>query len=153
MKLKTIVFVLIGLLLGGVLAYLSFKGTTSIDDLGENLVTDIDQVSQSDEVRDGAQDNESVVAGDIVMLHNGSGPMCLQAVSFFEKNGVKYTEHLTTDEDFYEVYNQYKEEFGNSSEGVSGTFGYYPVIIAGERAFSGFDESIESELIEILGIK
>jgi hypothetical protein len=68
--------------------------------------------------------------------------MCLEAIDFFEENDMEYIEYLTTDEDFQDKLNLYMEEYDNQSEGISTSFGYYPMIFFKDKAFSGFNESI-----------
>lgn len=87
---------------------------------------------------------------EVIMFHNGTGPMCLDAIEFFESNDIKYTEHLTSDPDFSVQLEIYMAKFNGESEGFSGDFGYYPMIFAGDRAFSGFDDVVERDLMEIL---
>jgi hypothetical protein len=85
----------------------------------------------------------------VVMFHNGTGPMCLEAIDFFEENNIKYTEHLTTDSDFNTLLNEYKDKVDGVSEGVSTYFGYYPMIFIGDKAYSGFNEEIGAEILEV----
>jgi glutaredoxin len=80
------------------------------------------------------------------MFHNGSGPMCLEAIDFLEENDIEYTEYLTTDENFEERLEEYKEEYGETSEGVSNSYGYYPMIFYKGRSFSGFNDEIATIL-------
>jgi hypothetical protein len=86
--------------------------------------------------------NSNIDKNELVMFHNGSGPMCLEAIDFFEENDMEYIEYLTTDEDFQDKLNLYMEEYDNQSEGISTSFGYYPMIFFKDKAFSGFNESI-----------
>lgn len=85
----------------------------------------------------------------IVIFHNGTGPMCLDLLAFLKKNKIDYEEHLNTDTDFVSQLNSYKK--GNS-EGVSDSYGYYPIIFIGDKAFSGFNKEIEGSIREILEI-
>lgn len=50
--------------------------------------------------------NETVAPNEysLVIFHNETGPMCVEAIEFFNENDIKFTEHLTTDEDFQENY-------------------------------------------------
>lgn len=81
----------------------------------------------------------------LVIFHNGSGPMCIEALEFLEQNGIAYEEHLTADEDFSEKLTTYKSPI-TASEGVSTSYGYYPYIFVGGKAFSGFDDEIGEEI-------
>lgn len=85
----------------------------------------------------------------IVIFHNGTGPMCLDLLAFLKENNIDYEEHLNTDTDFVSQLNSYKK--GNS-EGVSDSYGYYPIIFIGDKAFSGFNEEIEGSIRRILEI-
>ncbi|MGI6423641.1 MAG: polysaccharide deacetylase family protein [Candidatus Dojkabacteria bacterium] len=85
----------------------------------------------------------------IVIFHNGIGAMCLDALNFLEEKGYEYVEYKVGDEEFVSKFTEYREGF-TSSEGVSEEFAYYPIIFAGDRAFSGFNTLIEQSLIEIM---
>jgi hypothetical protein len=84
-----------------------------------------------------------------VVFHNNKGEMCLEMIEYFKENNYEFTEHLTTDEDFSEKLNQYKNKF-NQSEGVSDSFGYYPMIFINDQAFSGFNFEIADKLKQII---
>lgn len=86
---------------------------------------------------------------EIVMFHNGTGPMCTEAEKFFQENNIKYTEYLTTDDDFYEKLDERKAEC-EKSEGVSESFGYYPMIFVSGRCFSGFNEEVENAISSLV---
>jgi hypothetical protein len=75
--------------------------------------------------------------------------MCLEALQFFEQNNIEYIEYLTTDEDFNDKLELYVEEYNNVSEGVSTSFGYYPMIFFKDRAFSGFNSEIGDILLSM----
>ncbi len=85
----------------------------------------------------------------VVVFHNGTGPMCLEMEEFFKENNIEYEEHLTTDTDFGTQLNAYKGSI-SKSEGVSESFGYYPIIFIGEKAYSGFSEEIGEEILKML---
>ena len=87
----------------------------------------------------------------VIMFHNDAGPMCVEALEFFEEHGIPVEEHLTTDEDFSFELDEYREEFNGVSEGVSNSFEYYPMIFIGGRAFSGFDSEVGQEILELSG--
>jgi hypothetical protein len=88
----------------------------------------------------------------VVVFHNGMGSMCLEMLDFFDEYDIKYEEHLVNDTDFGSQLNSHKINNSNS-EGVSDTYGYYPIIFIEGRAFSGFNTQIENELKTILDIK
>lgn len=98
------------------------------------------------ELRESQNDNDSAV----IIFHNGSGPMCLEALEFFSQEGIEYEEYLTTQEGFNQKLREYKNKFDGESTGVSDNFGYYPIIIVDDRAYSGFDEDVEQQLLEDL---
>lgn len=86
----------------------------------------------------------------VVVFHNGSGNMCLDLLAFFKEYDIEYEEHKTTDTDFISQLNSYKK---GKSEGVSDSYGYYPIIFIGDRAFSGFNKEIGDEIKKTLEIK
>ena len=92
-------------------------------------------------------DSQVDASNKIVMFHNGKGPMCLEAVDFLKTINYPAEQILDTDESFSDKLNKLKEGF-TQSEGVSESFGYYPIIFIKDRAFSGFDEEIKSEILK-----
>lgn len=93
---------------------------------------------------------EKKIAGagnKLIMFHNGNGSMCLEALEFLKTIDYPTEQFLDTQNDFDEKLDQLRTGF-NQSEGVSESFGYYPIIFIKERAFSGFNEEIKSEIIE-----
>jgi hypothetical protein len=73
--------------------------------------------------------------------------MCIDAIEFFEENSIEYVEYLTTDEDFNEKLDSYMDKYGNVSEGVSTSYGYYPIIFYKDKVFSGFNEEIGNAIL------
>ena len=96
---------------------------------------------------DSGEGEETTVGDKIMMFHNGQGPMCLDALDFIETIDYPVEEYLNYEEGFDEELNGLKTEFGQS-EGVSQSFGYYPIIFIRDRAFSGFSEEIKSEILK-----
>lgn len=88
----------------------------------------------------------------LVVFHNNSGSMCLEALDFFERNNIKYVEYLNTDSDYTSAISAYKSKVP-TSEGVSNSFGYYPMIFIGEKAYSGFNEEVGEEILDILNFE
>ncbi len=88
---------------------------------------------------------------ELTIFHNNQGPMCLELLDFLKENDIEYEEHLTTDMDFGSQLNAHKVN-NSESEGVSTTYGYYPIIFVDGRAFSGFDNSVEKELRDVLNL-
>jgi hypothetical protein len=106
-------------------------------------------VIETSEDTDDTSESSNIEEEELVMFHNGTGPMCIDAIEFFEENDIDYTEYLTTEEDFGEKLEEYKGEYGYSSEGVSTSFGYYPMIFYKGRAFSGFNDTIGEEILSL----
>ncbi len=77
----------------------------------------------------------------LLMFHNGEGPMCREAVEFVSALDFPVEEHLLGEPDFLEQLLQHMAGFPES-EGISDDFGLFPVIFIGDRAFSGFDDSV-----------
>lgn len=116
------------------------------------------QTAQSvDEASDTAEQNpqdETNVQDEpseevLVIFHNATGPMSIEALEFLDTIEIKVEQHQTTDEDFQESLNASKADF-TSSEGVSDSFGYYPIIFIEDRAFSGFNDEIKQEILDII---
>lgn len=102
------------------------------------------------ELSENETEQSNIVEEDkLVMFHNGSGTMCVEAVQFFEENDIEYVEYLNTEEDFNSKLESYKEVYGNVSEGVSTSYGYYPMIFYKGRAFSGFNEGVGESLLNL----
>ena len=85
------------------------------------------------------------VGNKIIMFHNGRGPMCLDALEWIDSIDYPVEQYLDYEEGFRENLNDLIAEFGQS-EGVSNSFGYYPIIFIKDRAFSGFNDNIKNEL-------
>lgn len=85
------------------------------------------------------------VGNRIVFFHNNTGPMCLSFLGFLETIDYPTEEHLITDPGFWDELNELETEFG-SSEGVSQTFGYFPIIFMQDKAYSGFNSVVEEAI-------
>ncbi len=94
-----------------------------------------------------AEVEEEALESRLMMFHNGKGPMCLEALEFLSTIDYPMEEHLDSEADFYDQLNEFRAKFGQS-EGVSESFGYYPIIFIKNRAFSGFNEEIKSEILK-----
>ena len=81
----------------------------------------------------------------IVVFHNAKGPMCLDFMEFIEGVNYPVEQHLVGEEDFDRTFTEYKRKF-HASEGLSPSFGYYPMIFINDRVFSGFDDAIRDEI-------
>lgn len=104
----------------------------AVEDIIERVSTDVT-----------LEDNE------IVIFHNGTGPMCIEALEYFDNMGYEYTEYLNSEEDFYTILDSYQSNF-EESEGISQTFGFYPIIFVEDRAFSGFDDEVKDEIDKLM---
>jgi glutaredoxin len=96
-----------------------------------------------------SENSESLENSELVIFSNGTGSMCIEAEEYFDENGVEYTLHLTTEEDFNGKLEEYRSGH-SSSEGVSNSFGYYPFIFIEGKAYSGFNEEIGEEIMDLL---
>ena len=133
-------------LLVGFMVYYARHNTITAP--SEEVANSISEEGEFTENQQESENNGSETR--VVMFHNGTGPMCIDAIDFFKKEGIEYEEHLTTDSDFSELLSTYESQFNGESEGVSTSFGYYPIIFVRDRAFSGFDEEIGAEIMSLL---
>ncbi|MGD2108036.1 MAG: hypothetical protein PVI86_01465 [Phycisphaerae bacterium] len=90
----------------------------------------------------------------LVMFHNNSGPMCLDALDWLASMQLEYPtlivdEHLTYETGEADMLTQLEADFA-TSEGVSVHFEYLPIIFVRERAFSGFNDEVADSLRELL---
>jgi hypothetical protein len=108
-------------------------------------VEDLNEDDESVEVTQGINDDV------LVVFHNNTGPMCLELLEFLDDYDIDYIEYLTSDEDFNTQLNSYRTDF-STSEGVSNSFGYYPIIFVNGSAYSGFNTEVEQSLKDIYSI-
>jgi len=87
------------------------------------------------------------IGNKIMMFHNGSGSMCLEALDFIKTIDYPAEQFLDSEAGFSEKLNGLKKEF-SSSEGIHPLFGYYPIIFIEDRVFSGFNETIKNEILK-----
>jgi hypothetical protein len=113
----------------------------------ENVINPCQVEDLSDTTSDStsAETNEN----DVVIFHNNTGPMCLEALEFFSTNNITYKEYLTTEANFYASLNNYKN-LSPTSEGVSSDYGYYPFIFVKGKSFSGFNDEVEASILELI---
>jgi hypothetical protein len=104
--------------------------------------TDIDNPCAVVELSTDDQVDININTEELVIFHNGTGPMCLEALQFLDDYGIEYSEVLTTDENFSEMLDKYKQVYGNESYGVSTSYEYYPIIFYKEKAYSGFNDTV-----------
>lgn len=112
----------------------------------EENVTNPCKVEDLNEGESGILESKS---NEVVVFHNGTGPMCIEMEEFFQENNIEYEEHLTTDTDFGTQLNAYKGNI-SKSEGISDSYGYYPIIFVEGKAYSGFSEEIGGEILGML---
>ena len=113
---------------------------------------DVTNPCQVEDLNEGESEEIVIEEKDeLTVFHNGQGPMCLEFLEFLDEYNLEYEEHLNTDTDFVSQLNAHKVD-NPKSEGISETYGYYPIIFVGGRAFSGFDQDIENGIKDILDI-
>ncbi|MEW6380700.1 MAG: polysaccharide deacetylase family protein [bacterium] len=88
----------------------------------------------------------------IIIFHNGYGSMCLAALDFLQGLDYPLVQHLNTDADYRDRLNELMTQYG-SSEGISDTFGYLPVIFVKDKAYSGFDDQVKEGILQAIGGK
>ncbi len=94
------------------------------------------------------------VAQKLLIFHNNSGPMCLEALDWLDSVRSEYPElvieeHLTYESGEMDLFDQLRAPF-SQSEGVSAAFGYLPIIFFKDRAFSGFNDDVRDALAALL---
>jgi hypothetical protein len=100
---------------------------------------------------DGEDDGETYT---LVIFHNNSGPMCLAALDWLdsmepEHPALVVEEHLTYEAGETELLTQLEAQF-QTSQGVSTSFTYLPIVFFEEQAFSGFNDGVAEMLEELL---
>ncbi|MBD3398566.1 hypothetical protein GF412_04980 [Candidatus Micrarchaeota archaeon] len=114
--------------------------------------TDIGPENEPGEEEDAEEEpaeETGYVENKLVMFHNGKGPMCIEALQFIETIDYPVEQHLDTEEGFREDLDALKETYGNS-EGISESYGYFPIIFVEDKAYSGFNEEIEDEILAVI---
>jgi len=92
----------------------------------------------------------------LIIFHNNQGSMCLKELEWLtkiksENSDLVIKEHLTTEAGTSTLLKEMVAEF-NQSKGVSNNFGYLPITIYRDNAFSGFDEKVKTELKKLMEI-
>jgi len=139
------IIILVALLSLGVYWFTSSGESSILIEEQDSTQTDIGETDQPD-VPEPLPTNNTA----LVIFHNGTGPMCIEALDFFQRYSITYVEHLTSDSDFADQLSNYRNQSGGVSEGVSSSFGYYPIIFLENRAFSGFDNTVKTDILEII---
>lgn len=112
--------------------------------------TNVTNPCQVEDLNNGDSGITKSTDNNVVVFHNGTGPMCVEMEEFFQENNIEYEEHLITDTDFGTQLNAYKGSI-SKSEGISDSYSYYPIIFIGNKAYSGFNEEIGEEILKMLG--
>ncbi len=87
-----------------------------------------------------------IADSELVMFHNGAGEMCLEAIAFFATNDITYKEHLINEANFHELLAQYQTRFPVST-GTSAQYQYLPIIFYQGKAYSGFNNQVQQEIL------
>jgi hypothetical protein len=90
----------------------------------------------------------------LLFFQNNSGPMCLAALDWLdsmksEHPALVVEEHLTYEAGETELLAQLEAQF-QSSQGVSTSFEYLPIVFFRGQAFSGFNDEVARMLEELL---
>ena len=98
--------------------------------------------------------NDASDADTLLIFHNDSGPMCLAALDWLESVKSEHPalvieEHLTYEAGETEFLVQLEAQF-QTSQGVSTSFEYLPIVFFQGQAFSGFNDEIAAVLQELL---
>lgn len=115
----------------------------------EENVTNPCKVDDLNESSSESNNGNTITTDKIVIFHNNTGPMCLDALAFFKDENITYEQHLNTDSDYSLILQTYKTSYP-SSEGISTDYSYYPYIFVKGKAFSGFNDEIKSEITELV---
>ena len=75
--------------------------------------------------------------------------MCLDFLDFLDTISYPLEEHLISDQGFWDDMAALKSLFG-SSEGVSQSFEYFPIIFIRDKAYSGFNDIIKEAILNII---
>ncbi len=90
----------------------------------------------------------------LLIFHNNLGPMCLDALAWFDTIESDHPElvieeHLTTEAGERTLMWDMEAEY-DGSEGVSNSFGYLPIIFVADHAFSGFNDEVAAAILDLL---
>ena len=135
---KLISLFLILIILISAITYLSFNQDIMMEPEG---ITENENYEPEDEM------SEENNVNKIMIFHNGSGPMCLEALDFLETIDYPKEQFINTQDNFSNELSFLISQF-KQSEGISNSFGYYPIIFINDRAFSGFNDSVKNAILE-----
>lgn len=92
---------------------------------------------------------EADLKEEVVVFHNNTGPMCIEALNFFSENNIKIKQYINTENDYYKMLGVYQKKVP-ISQGFSNDFQYFPFIFVGDKAYSGFSQQIGDEILDLL---
>lgn len=104
-------------------------------------------VIEEPEIQLPEQSEQYSVGNKIIVFHNGEGPMCLEFLDFIKTINYPIEQVIDSEENYQQKLNETKLHF-SSTEGIHPLFGYYPLIFIKDRAFSGFNESVKTEILK-----
>ena len=86
----------------------------------------------------------------LLIFHNNSGPMCLTALDWLDSMKLEHPtlvveEHLTYEIGETELLAELEAQF-KTSQGLSSSFEYLPIVFFQGQAFSGFNDEIAEAL-------
>jgi hypothetical protein len=95
-----------------------------------------------------------LATGKLLIFHNNTGPMCLQALDWLntvrgQYPGLVIEEHLTVEAGQMDLLNQLTARF-SQSQGVSASFAYLPIVFYQYEAFSGFNDDVRDALAALI---
>ena len=105
-------------------------------------------------VASGSGGDDEVEEYTLLIFHNGSGPMCFAALDWLDDVKAQHPalvieEHLTYEAGERDLLTEIKEQY-QTSQGVSTSFEYLPIMFFEGQAFSGFDDGVAAALQELL---
>jgi len=91
----------------------------------------------------------------LLIFHNNSGPMCLEALEWLDLMISQHPEliveeHLVFNSVDLDLLEQLESQF-DQSQGVSTTFGFLPIVFFRGQAFSGFNDEVQEALVTLIG--
>ncbi|MBN1617722.1 polysaccharide deacetylase family protein [Candidatus Dojkabacteria bacterium] len=115
----------------------------------ENVINPCKVENLNDGESSESPSQDDSIDNSVVIFHNNTGTMCLDALQFFKDNSIAYEEHLNTDSDYSTELQKYKAN-NPTSQGVSTSYEYYPFIFVGGESFSGFNNEIKTQILDLV---